>query len=366
VVGLGSPNSSSLSNRVRSGGETKLLQMIKNWISAGHQVDYFTTEAYAKALKIEGINCNCITLPSQCNQSMLGEAYIFLKRLFFSFFIRVNGGYDFVYCSSDLFFDVIPSLLLSIRLKRVKLIYCSYLISTSMTLKSIRGGFFFFAQKISYLLIRLKNDLVLVLNDVDRERLEKKRISPKNIYVTSGGVDHEELNRIKVTPEVNFDAVFLGRFHHQKGLDLLIRAWEMVVRKFPQFTLAVVGGGDGAVINELEEKIAKLNLDQSVKIFKNLNRDKALSIVKSSDIFLFPSRDESWGFVVAEALYFGKPVVMFDLSYSREIFTKGIVRVKKFDVDEFGNQFMHIKNDRIFYEMLAINHSRLRATHSCR
>ena len=43
----------------------------------------------------------------------------------------------------------------------------------------------------SYFLIRLNNDLILVLNDVDKKRLEIKGIPAKNIYVTSGGVDHE-------------------------------------------------------------------------------------------------------------------------------------------------------------------------------
>ncbi len=93
----------------------------------------------------------------------------------------------------------------------------------------------------------------------------------------------------------------LGRVTRQKGQDLLVRAWEE--RPVPGATLALVGPGDVEPLRTL----APREWDRSVRAVGE--PPAVLPWLWAADLLVLPSRYETVGLVVAEAMCTGLPVV---------------------------------------------------------
>jgi glycosyltransferase involved in cell wall biosynthesis len=62
-----------------------------------------------------------------------------------------------------------------------------------------------------------------------------------------------------------------------------------------------------------------------------VSEEEKFRLLKASRVFAMPSRYESWGIVVNEALAAGIPVVAYDLSCYRPVFGEFVRYVKSFD-----------------------------------
>lgn len=90
-----------------------------------------------------------------------------------------------------------------------------------------------------------------------------------------------------------------------KGVDLMIEAMPLILRRFPAAQLRIVGGGNDRT--RLQEFTRGLRLAESVH-FTNIIDDGALrKEYADCDIFALPSRKEGFGLVYLEAMTYGKP-----------------------------------------------------------
>jgi glycosyltransferase involved in cell wall biosynthesis len=104
--------------------------------------------------------------------------------------------------------------------------------------------------------------------------------------------------------------IHLGRIAPEKNLGLAVRAFREIQKRCPAARFVWVGDGPA------REAIAKENPDF---VFCGLQRDEALARhFASSDLFLFPSRSETYGNVTLEAMASGVPTVAFDYGAVRE------------------------------------------------
>ncbi|QDA36787.1 glycosyltransferase family 4 protein (plasmid) [Paracoccus liaowanqingii] len=105
--------------------------------------------------------------------------------------------------------------------------------------------------------------------------------------------------------------VNVGRFAHQKGQDILIRAFSQVLRDRPDVLLRLVGfGNDEANLRDL---IRELGLGHAVRI-EHYPTSPEIPL-RSSDVFVSASRWEGWSLAICEALRFGLPVVSTDCDF---------------------------------------------------
>lgn len=118
----------------------------------------------------------------------------------------------------------------------------------------------------------------------------------------------------------NKKAIAVGRYVHQKGFDLLVEAWDMVVRKHPDWSLYIYGEGDRAGI---EQRIRERGLGSSL-----VAEGKTHGIIEKyqeSSIFVLSSRYEGFGMVLTEAMTCGVPPVSFACPTGpRDIITEGV------------------------------------------
>ena len=101
----------------------------------------------------------------------------------------------------------------------------------------------------------------------------------------------------------------VGRLSFKKGLDLLLEA----VASLTNVHLAIVGPDDGDGTRELlERRVSRPDLAGRVALLPPFDDRQPRELYGEADIFVLPSRNESFGMVAAEAAAAGVAVVITD------------------------------------------------------
>lgn len=112
--------------------------------------------------------------------------------------------------------------------------------------------------------------------------------------------------------KVKKQILFLSRIHIKKGIELLIDAFDRIIKKngdMNDWTVAIVGNGEEEYIRELKRKVEGLNLRDKVKILAPVFGDAKVKLYQESSIFCLPSYSENFGMVIAEAMSCGVPCI---------------------------------------------------------
>lgn len=109
----------------------------------------------------------------------------------------------------------------------------------------------------------------------------------------------------------NKQAIFVARMSEQKGYEYLIRAWELVHAKHPDWILNIYGDGEEKEI--IQKTINQKDLS-SVIILRGTTTNIQEKYLESS-ICILSSRFEGFGMVLLEAMACGVPCVAFDCPY---------------------------------------------------
>lgn len=158
-----------------------------------------------------------------------------------------------------------------------------------------------------------KLDKLVVLTDKDREawvELDNVVTIPDPLPFVPNHVSELKEQRV----------VAIARYSHEKGIDLLLKAWAKVETRFPQWRLDVYGDGDAT---PYMQQMKSLGIDSARCQLNGRTNDVENEYCRSS-IFVLSSRFEGFGMVLIEAMACGLPVVSFDCPWGpRSIITDG-------------------------------------------
>ncbi len=117
--------------------------------------------------------------------------------------------------------------------------------------------------------------------------------------------------------------LFLGRLASNKGVEYLIRALNIVVRKFPDTQLVI--SGEGEEKPHLLALIKELELEKAVKWEGNLNLEKIVDFYSNSLVYVLPSinRLEAFGIVQLEAMACRTAVIASDIPGVNSVMNPG-------------------------------------------
>ena len=110
---------------------------------------------------------------------------------------------------------------------------------------------------------------------------------------------------------LNKKVIAVGKQGYQKGYDLLLEAWSVVSKKYPDWQLEIYGKKDS--IYKLDELASQLNIKKTVAFF-DPEKDIEEKYLDAS-IYVMSSRYEGFGMVLIEAMACGVPCVSFDCNY---------------------------------------------------
>ena len=275
--------------------------------------------------------------------------------------LRTEKG-TFLYSTSDFLPDILPAFACKLRNRNSKWIVCIHLIVPTLfrdytrvytknnrfLLPTFRRSLYFFGQQLTISLGKRWADQILVVNKIDKEYLAKKRgVIESKINVVKNGADYSHLRSLEVRPSL-FDAIFLGRFHPQKGIFDLIRIWKLVCEKKPKSKLCIVGSGPTSMVNKIAATVKENKLSDNIALMGFKTDDEKFLLLKSSNIFLFPSYYESFSIVVLEAMACGLPVVAYDLPMYEDIYGENIWKVPLGDLNQFADVIIcFLNNDQL-------------------
>lgn len=175
-------------------------------------------------------------------------------------------------------------------------------------------------------LVYSRADRVLCPSPSSKEQLET--IGLKNVGVFGRGVDHNLYNPEKCNKKVWADygldpekrtILYVGRLAEEKSIPELINAFIEIQTDHDDIQLAIVG--DGPARKSLEERLASYSKRFA---FTGIKKGEELAeLYASADLFAFPSRTETFGQVVLEAMASGLPVIGYDSPGVRDLVKDG-------------------------------------------
>ncbi|HEY2306615.1 MAG TPA: glycosyltransferase family 4 protein [Streptosporangiaceae bacterium] len=174
---------------------------------------------------------------------------------------------------------------------RSRVMHAAYL-ALQTALEKISGWIAVSEAARTTLVEHMGGDAVLIPNGVTVSRYEKASALPG--WPGEGGV-----------------LGFLGRMEEpRKGLDVLLRAFELLAAQRPGLRLLVAGPGD---LDEVRAKVPEAIRDRLILLGQVTQQDKA-RFYHSVDVFCAPNTGgESFGVVLIEAMAAGAPIVASDL-----------------------------------------------------
>ncbi len=125
--------------------------------------------------------------------------------------------------------------------------------------------------------------------------------------------------------------LFLSRLHFKKGLDLLIPAFATLSRNFPDWDLVLAGPDEGGYRRVLENLVKDLGLVDRVVFTGMVTGEAKTTLLTYADLFVLPSYSEGFPVVIAEALGYGRPLVITETCYVPEVEQGGAGLVVKPD-----------------------------------
>lgn len=170
---------------------------------------------------------------------------------------------------------------------------------------------------------------VFALTEVEKEQYLKMGVDEERIEIVPLGINLEEYENLpsfgKFRSKFNIAEndkliLFVGRIHEIKGLGLLIDAFNDLINQNYEknsledtgghsIKLAIVGPDDG-YLTELEDKIKEYSLEENVIITGPLYKEEKQEALVDCDLFVMPSKYESFTTSGLEAMACSKPLVL--------------------------------------------------------
>lgn len=150
----------------------------------------------------------------------------------------------------------------------------------------------------------------------------------KNIHVPIHHItnwisfDEKEYSSLKKDTRP-FTILFVGRLAYEKNISLLLRSLKDVLQTLPDARLLIIGDGPDKTIL-IKESVA-LHIDKNVTFLGHIEHDRLPSYYSTCDVFVLPSKEETFSLVAIEALWFSKPIIVTrTIASARELVTEGI------------------------------------------
>ena len=184
------------------------------------------------------------------------------------------------------------------KIKKVKVIHDA---------KVHKGEDNIFNKLLSWIDIKLSDELI-VLSEFSKNQLQQ-RIGNKRKIVVIPHANFSIYNNINTTSTASTDLYykigFFGRINKYKGLDVLLKAFCMLVKESKKYKLLIAGNGEiSNYLNDFQK--LENNLELNIKWIAD---EEIASLINKVDVVVLPYTEASQSGVIPLAFSLGKPVI---------------------------------------------------------
>jgi glycosyltransferase involved in cell wall biosynthesis len=185
-------------------------------------------------------------------------------------------------------------------------------------------------------------------NAVAKSLRDQGLFPDEKIVTIRYGLDVESFPKRDPESHTGFHIGSVGNLDPVKGFDVLIRAASIVSNARPDVKFKIIGedrSRDGRNEKELRNLIERLNLNEIVELAGW--SDNIADALAGFDLFVSASRSESFGFVIAEAMLSGVPVIATETEGAKEIISdaKLGVLVRAADPEALSKAILDVLSD---------------------
>lgn len=207
-------------------------------------------------------------------------------------------------------------------------------------------------------------DLYITVSENDRKSALASNIPNEKVELIYNAIDiysqqnnnqRDWLIKKFSLPQNKLICTAVGRLVPIKGHDVLIKAAQLIAKAHDNIHILIVG--EGKFRPELEKQIQQAQLEKVVTLAGYQDRETVLPIVKSSNVFIMPSRYEGTPIALLEAASLGIPIIASDTGGIPELVKhqQHALLVPPNDPVSLANAIIKLAGDKNFAKQLSNN-----------
>ncbi|KKQ97462.1 MAG: hypothetical protein UT24_C0008G0028 [Candidatus Woesebacteria bacterium GW2011_GWB1_39_12] len=179
----------------------------------------------------------------------------------------------------------------------------------------------------------------IVLNKKTEEKIRGIDRTAKIAIIPNG------INVPKIAKTRSKHILFIGRIEiNQKGLDLLLKAYEKLGESF-DIPLLIAGSGTKSEENKLQRMIRDLGIQKKIKLVGRIEGREKERAFREAYCVVIPSRYETFSLVSLEAASYRLPIVSFDIEGLGWLKEGCAIKIPHFNVDKFSKTLFVLTSD---------------------
>lgn len=140
----------------------------------------------------------------------------------------------------------------------------------------------------------------------ERENLEKLNVNKAKIPVVKNGIDVSMIP-LKTSWEKRKKMLYVSRIHVKKGIEMLLNTACSISKELEGYEIIIAGEGEKDYVDSLKEQAKKSGLN--VTFVGGVYGEDKWRTFQEADFFVLPTNSENFGYVIAESLACGTPVI---------------------------------------------------------
>jgi glycosyltransferase involved in cell wall biosynthesis len=182
--------------------------------------------------------------------------------------------------------------------------------------KSITG----FTTRPLRLFFAKKPDAIIVPGKISRNYLISLGAKEEKVFIAPNAIDNElfahllnmsKSKRKELKSQKDLEGkiviLYVGQLVSRKGIEYLIKAYSKIEKEYANVALLVLG--KGPLEYNLKRLASSLGIQHVKVISPGLQLNDLVGLYNLGDIFVLPTLEDVWGFVINEAMACGLPVV---------------------------------------------------------
>lgn len=168
------------------------------------------------------------------------------------------------------------------------------------------------------------SEAVFTVSDFSRQRILHHFHTSQSIKVVPNGLSTELLNYKATHRPVKERSgiVFLGNIKHHKGLLVLWKAYERLIKERQDAPMLTIVGHINFRTKDSEMMETIQANKKKVRLLTNASNQEVYDVLSHAACLVSPSLYEGFGIPPLEAMSFGTPVIMSDIPVYKEIYGK--------------------------------------------